>query len=81
MYSFAITPDHPIDMSIEQRQSLLDAQGPATDYEMAVGEPMGLDGVFMHPPVGAEGAEHSHAGEDCEVMQEIKEKMARNSLQ
>ena len=67
-------------MSIEQRQNLLDAQGPATDYEMADAEPMDLDDVFMHPPIGAEGAEHSHAGGDREVMQEIEEKMARNSL-
>jgi hypothetical protein len=51
-----------IDMSIEQHQSLLNTQGPATNYEMADSESMGLDDAFMHPPIGAEGAEHSHAG-------------------
>jgi hypothetical protein len=67
-------------MSIEQRQSLLDAQGPATDYKMADSESMGLDDAFMHPPIGTEGAEHSHAGGDREVMQEIEETMTRRSL-
>jgi len=64
-------------MNIEQRQSLVDAQQATRDFDM--GDPTDEDVTFMHPPVGEEGAEHSHAGGDREIMDEIEEKLSRRA--
>ena len=40
---------------------------------------MDLDDPFLHPPVGEEGAHHSNAGDDKEVMTEIQEEMAKHA--
>lgn len=66
-------------MSSEQRGDLLDAQA-STDFDTAAGD-MDVDDAYMCPPVGAEGAEHSHVGGEAGLLQEIQEELEKQKFQ
>lgn len=58
-------------MSTVERQDLLDSNQVVDDgVDMDEGE----DDAFMHPPPGAEGANHSHAGDE-EMVSQLGETM------
>lgn len=64
-------------MSSVQRGDLLDSQASTMDFDTVAGDLMDLDDAFLHPPIGAEGAEHSHVGGDSELLQEIQEEIGK----
>lgn len=58
-------------MNMTQRQDILDSNlATEHDIEMEDGE----DEAFMRPPPGAEGAHHSHAGDE-DLVSELGEGM------
>jgi len=65
-----------VEMNNEQRQSLFES---LPDFDMANPELMDEDDVFMHPPVGDEGTEHSHAGGDHDIIEEMEENLSRRT--
>lgn len=67
-------------MSSGQRGDLLDSQVSVEDLNAVAGDPMDLDDAFLHPPIGAEGADHSHVGGDSELLQEIQEEMEKQKF-
>jgi hypothetical protein len=69
------------EMTIQQRQNLLDVEEIQQGFDENNDSPMDLDDPFLHPPIGEEGAYHSNAGNDKEVMTEIEEEMAKHARQ
>jgi hypothetical protein len=67
------------EMTIQQRQNLLDAEEIQQGFDENDDSPMDLDDPFLNLPIGEEGAYHSNAGNDKEVMTEIEEEMAKHS--
>lgn len=64
-------------MDSAQRQDLLDSNhGSNQDTEMGDEDVEDEDDAYLHPPPGAEGAEHSHAG-DGDIVWGLSEGMRR----
>ena len=57
------------EMSSRRQQDLLDMQESSDGSHCE----MDIDDAFLQPPVGEEGAHHSNASEDREVMMEMQD--------